>query len=274
MQILQISDLHLRGDGRLSFRKVDTPACMRVMADYLHSLTSKPDAIVITGDLADSGDEHAYHMLYEALSDLPMPIYAVPGNHDRRDRMRAILRGWVPEESPVPPRICHCVDMGDLRLVLLDSMEPGSHSGHCPEAMARWLDACLQEAPAKPALIFMHHPPFLTGMGVMDEPFEGAALLREVLERAPGARLCCGHMHRPIFTLWAGCPTLTAPSVSMQIDLDLTPGGGDAFRMEMPGYLLHHWDGVYLNSHVCQIPAEADFSGPHPFADSVNPVED
>ena len=93
MQVLQISDLHLRGDGRLSFRKVDTPACMRVMADYLHSLTSKPDAIVITGDLADSGDERAYHMLYEALSDLPMPIYAVPGNHDRRDRMRAILRG-------------------------------------------------------------------------------------------------------------------------------------------------------------------------------------
>lgn len=274
MQVLQISDLHLRGDGRLSFRKVDTPACMRVMADYLHSLTSKPDAIVITGDLADSGDERAYHMLYEALSDLPMPIYAVPGNHDRRDRMRAILLGWVPEESPVPPRVCHCVNMGDLRLVLLDSMEPGSHSGHCPEAMARWLDACLQEAPAKPTLIFMHHPPFLTGMGVMDEPFEGAALLREVLERAPGARLCCGHMHRPIFTLWAGCPALTAPSVSMQIDLDLTSGGGDAFRMEMPGYLLHHWDGIYLNSHVCQIPAEADFSGPHPFADSVNPVED
>ncbi len=274
MQILQISDLHLRGDGRLSFRKVDTPACMRVMADYLHGLSCKPDAVVITGDLADSGDEHAYHMLYEALSDLPMPVYAVPGNHDRRDRMRAILQGWVPEESPVPPRICHCVDMGDLRLILLDSMEPGSHSGHCPEAMARWLDDRLQEAPAKPALIFMHHPPFLTGMGVMDEPFEGAALLREVLERAPGARLCCGHMHRPIFTLWAGCPTLTAPSVSMQIDLDLSPGGGDAFRMEMPGYLLHHWDGVYMNSHVCQIPAEADFSGPHPFADSVNPVED
>ena len=274
MQVLQISDLHLRGDGRLSFRKVDTPACMRVMADYLHSLTSKPDAIVITGDLADSGDERAYHMLYEALSDLPMPIYAVPGNHDRRDRMRAILRGWVPEESPVPPRVCHCVNMGDLRLVLLDSMEPGSHSGHCPEAMARWLDACLQEAPAKPTLIFMHHPPFLTGMGVMDEPFEGAALLREVLERAPGARLCCGHMHRPIFTLWAGCPALTAPSVSMQIDLDLTPGGGDAFRMETPGYLLHHWDGARLNTHVCQIPAAADFSGPHPFADSVNPLED
>ena len=29
MEILQISDLHLRGDGKLSFRKVDTPACLR-----------------------------------------------------------------------------------------------------------------------------------------------------------------------------------------------------------------------------------------------------
>lgn len=274
MEILQISDLHLRGDGKLSFRKVDTPACLRTAAAYLHALNRMPDAIVITGDLADSGDEHAYHMLYEALGDLPVPIYAVPGNHDRRDRMRAILKGWVPEESPVPPRVCHCVDMGEVRLVMLDSMEPGSHSGHCPEAMARWLDACLQEDSSRPALAFMHHPPFITGMGAMDEPFEGADLLRDVLSRAPWARLCCGHMHRPIFTAWAQGLALTVPSISMQIDLDLSPEGGDTFRMEMPGYMLHHWDGSHLNSHVCQIPADVDFSGPHPFADSVNPVED
>ena len=108
----------------------------------------------------------------------------------------------------------------------------------------------------------------------MDEPFEGADLLRDVLSRAPWARLCCGHMHRPIFTSWAQGLALTVPSISMQIDLDLSPGGGDTFRMEMPGYMLHHWDGSHLNSHVCQIPADVDFSGPHPFADSVNPVED
>ena len=84
MEILQISDLHLRGDGKLSFRKVDTPACLRTAAAYLHALNRMPDAIVITGDLADSGDEHAYHMLYEALGDLPVPIYAVPGNCDFR----------------------------------------------------------------------------------------------------------------------------------------------------------------------------------------------
>ncbi len=43
--------------------------------------------------------------------------------------------------------------------------------------------------------------------------------------------------------------------------------------METPGYLLHHWDGSVLNSHICQIPCSPTFSGPHPFVGSVNPVE-
>ena len=274
MEILQISDLHLRGDGKLSFRKVDTPACLRTAAAYLHALNRMPDAIVITGDLADSGDEHAYHMLYEALGDLPVPIYAVPGNHDRRDRMRAILKGWVPEESPVPPRVCHCVDMGEVRLVMLDSMEPGSHSGHCPEAMARWLDACLQEDSSRPALVFMHHPPFITGMGAMDEPYENVERLRAILEKAPWVRLCCGHMHRPIFTQWAGVAAVTAPAASMQIDLDLSPEGGDTFVMEAPGYLLHDWRDGAWNTHVCQIYGTPTYAGPYRFLDSVNPTEE
>ena len=69
MEIRQLSDLHLRGDGKLSDRKVDTPACLRTAAAHLHALTRMPDAIVITGDLADSGDERAYHMIREALGD-------------------------------------------------------------------------------------------------------------------------------------------------------------------------------------------------------------
>jgi hypothetical protein len=66
---------------------------------------------------------------------------------------------------------------------------------------------------------------------------------------------------------------VTAPSISMQLELDLTPRGGDEFRMETPGYLLHHClDGV-LNTHVCQIATQASFAGPYPFVDSVNPGE-
>ena len=55
MRILHLSDFHLRGDGGLSFRVVDTLECLRVVAEHLKTLVQKPDALVITGDLADSG---------------------------------------------------------------------------------------------------------------------------------------------------------------------------------------------------------------------------
>lgn len=272
MQILHLSDPHLRGDGQKSFRVVDTRACLQKACTHFQALATKPDIAVITGDLADSGDEHAYAMLYEAFAPLGIPVYALPGNHDRRDRMRAALHGWCPANPALAPHMCYAVDLGETRLVMLDTLVPGSHSGHCLPVVLDWLEAELAGHPVS-TLLFMHHPPFLSGLGMMDEAFEGVERLHAILKAAPYVRLCCGHMHRPIVSQWAGCLALTAPSIAMQIELDLSPEGGDTFRMETPGYLMHHWHQGTWNSHVCQIACAADFSGPHPFIGSVNPVE-
>lgn len=272
MKILHLSDTHLRGDGQLSFQVVDTVACLQAASAHFVALAQKPDAFVITGDLADSGDEHAYKLLYDAFAPLNIPVYALPGNHDRRDRMRSILQGWCPENAAVMPHMCYAVEFAHTRLLMLDTLVPGSHSGHCVPVVLDWLQEELARRPV-PTLLFMHHPPFTTGMGTMDESFEGVERLHTILSKTPQVRLCCGHMHRPIMTQWAGCLALTAPSVAMQIELDLRPQGGDHFRMESPGYLVHHWEQGRWNSHVCQIPCAADFSGPHPFVGSVNPLE-
>ena len=100
------------------------------------------------------------------------------------------------------------------------------------------------------------------------------AYSRAILEKAPWVRLCCGHMHRPIFTQWAGVAAVTAPAASMQIDLDLSPEGGDTFVMEAPGYLLHDWRDGAWNTHVCQIYGTPTYAGPYRFLDSVNPTEE
>ena len=162
----------------------------------------------------------------------------------------------------------------EVRFLMMDSMSPGSHSGHMPERCAAWLEKELARRPGVPTLLFMHHPPFVTGMGAMDEPYENVDRLRGILEKAPWVRLCCGHMHRPIFTQWAGVMALTAPAASMQIDLDLSPEGGDTFVMEAPGYLLHDWRNGAWNTHVCQIYGTPTYAGPYRFLDSVNPTEE
>ncbi len=278
MRILQISDFHLRGDGNLSFQVVDTAEYLRKTQEHLQHVFSlpnqKPDLIAVTGDIADSGDEHAYSMVYEALSGFGVPVFAVPGNHDRRDRMRRLLPDWTVENPQTAPYLCYAVREKDFHLVFMDSMSPGSHSGHIPEVCAAWLDKELQEHQGIPTLIFMHHPPFITGMGAMDEPYENREILRSVIKKAPWVRLCCGHMHRPIFTVWAGVPCVTAPAASMQIELDFSVQGGDTFRMETPGYLLHDFEDGQWNTHVCQIYSPAKFDGPYPFVGKVNPTED
>lgn len=278
MRILQISDFHLRGDGALSFQVVDTAAFLENTVRHLKHVFSlknqAPDMIVITGDIADSGDEHAYHMVYDALKDFEVPVYAVPGNHDRRDRMKSILKGWTVENPETAPYLCYAVEKEGHRFLFMDSMAPGSHSGHMPEVATKWLDKELQEHKNVPTLVFMHHPPFITGMGAMDEPYENREVLRGILQKAPWAKLCCGHMHRPIFTMWAGVPCVTAPAASMQIELDFSAEGGDTFRMETPGYLLHDFEEGVWNTHVCQIYSEAKFDGPYPFVGKVNPTEE
>ena len=278
MRILQISDFHLRGDGKRSFQVVDTAAYLKATQAHLEHVFSlpgqKPDSIVLTGDIADSGDEKAYSMVYEALSSFNVPVYAIPGNHDRRDRMVRILKGWTVANPLTAPFLCYAVQKDDIRLVFLDTLDPGSHAGHMRETELTWLENELQEHKNVPTLIFMHHPPFATGLAAMDEPYENRQALQCILEKTPWVRLCCGHMHRPIFTMWAGVPCVTAPAASMQIELDFSPQGGDTFRMETPGYLLHDYkDGVF-NTHVCQIYLPTHFDGPYPFAGKVNPTED
>lgn len=278
MRILQISDFHLRGDGKLSFQVVDTASFLKSTKAHLEHVFAldgqKPDMIVVTGDIADSGDEKAYLMVYEALSSFNVPVYAVPGNHDRRDRMVRILKGWTIPNPQTAPFLCYAVQTEEARLLFLDTLNPGSHAGHMREAELAWLDNELQSNKNVPTLIFMHHPPFITGLPAMDEPFENREQMRTVLMKAPWARLCCGHMHRPIFTVWAGVPCVTAPAASMQIELDFTPEGGDTFRMETPGYLLHDFEDGVFNTHVCQIYKKTGFDGPYPFAGKVNPTED
>ena len=271
MKIIQLTDLHLRDDGQLSFNVADTPKMLDDCVKHLQSLKWKPEAIVITGDLADGGDLGAYKLLKKFLSRLDAPIYLIPGNHDKRDRILSVLPEYCPAEPAMAPYLCYTVENMPMRMVFADGSRPGSHSGHLDEPVAAWLETTLAQAPEKMTLLFTHHPPFLTGFGLMDEPYENKERFAGILAKYPNVRLCCGHMHRSIVTNWAGCVALTAPAVAMQIEMDLTPEGGDEFRMETPGYLIHHFYEGVCNTHFCQIPSQATFSGPHRFVNSVNP---
>ena len=59
--------------------------------------------------------------------------------------------------------------LGDLRLLLCDTIVPGQEGGAYDAERLAWLEAELTSAPEAPTLIAMHHPPIRTGIPAFDE---------------------------------------------------------------------------------------------------------
>ncbi|MDL2271887.1 phosphodiesterase [Desulfovibrio sp. OttesenSCG-928-I05] len=266
MRIVQLSDLHVKSGRAYAFNAADSSSVLEETVSHLAAMDPAPDCIVISGDIAEHGEQDAYDFARRTLERLRIPVYVIPGNHDNRERLRDTLRAFCPADPAVAPYVCYTVDAFPLRLVMVDSSHPGSHSGHLHAPVARWLEKTLAANTCMPTLVFMHHPPFRSALGVMDEPFQGADELGAILAANPQARLCCGHMHRGIATTWRGVTGVVCPPLVLPIVLDLSPGGGDLFTLGPPSYLLHHYFDGQINAHFCQLPGTWEYAGPYSFS--------
>lgn len=256
MIVAQLSDFHARPPGVLAYGGLDTNAMMRKAVAAVASLDPAPDCVVVTGDLADCGLPEEYLAVADALSALPMPVYLLPGNHDRRETMRECL-------APVHPYLLQdrdflhfAVDAGPFRLIGLDAVMAGEHGGEICAAREAWLRARLEEGEGRPTLLFMHHPPFRTGVSAMDPMMcRTRPSFVELIESHPEIeRVAAGHYHRSIVRRYAGSIGFVAPGVAHQVALDLRDGQPTRLVHEPPGFALHvltREDGVV--SHVVPI---------------------
>jgi 3',5'-cyclic AMP phosphodiesterase CpdA len=250
MLIAQISDLHFLPKGTLAFGRVDVAGCLERAIDHLNALASRPDAVLITGDLTNDGDAAVWAELMAVLGRLEAPIYPLPGNHDDRELMRAAFAplGLFPNEGSLR----FAVDLGPVRLVGLDSLIAGAPGGRLGAEQLAWLDATLGEVPDRPTLVALHPPPFASGIDHMDAMMlEDGAALAAVIGRHPQvARVLCGHVHRSVQCAFAGTIGQIAPGTAHAVQLTLT-GEPSRWIMEPPGALLHEWrDGRGLVSHL------------------------
>jgi 3',5'-cyclic-AMP phosphodiesterase len=258
MTIVQISDLHVVAKDRLCYRKVPTNAQLGEAITHLNSLDPQPDAVIASGDLTDHGRAEEYEMLREILADLIPPVFVIPGNHDRRE---VLLRTFASEDYMPPlgaPFINYVIDRFPLRLIGLDTTVPEHDYGMMCEQRLRWLDETLSARSDSPTLIFMHHPPFRTGVQWMDAAgLQGSRMMEQVLlHHRQVVRVACGHIHRPIYLAWAGTIVSTSPSTCHQCPLNLTGHGGLEYIMEPRAVQVHVWDDSYgLISHLSYVPA-------------------
>ena len=262
--LIQLSDTHIREPGRLTYGRLDTAPYLAQAVQAVLRLPQKPDAVVMTGDLTDFGRANEYDHLRELIQPLNLPVYLMPGNHDDRQQMRASF----PEHSYLGTQgfIQYSVSIGKLQLITLDTVVPMASGGSlCTERLA-WLAEELEKNSHKPVVIAMHHPPFKTLIGHMDDIglSDGAAELEALLQKHPNVeRVICGHLHRPIQVSFASTVALTVPSVAHQVCLDLSPQANSAWNLEPPGFGIHALPASgRMVSHTAYSGA---YDGPFPF---------
>jgi 3',5'-cyclic AMP phosphodiesterase CpdA len=249
--IAQISDLHIAEDGSSIREFVDANEKLERAVDYLNAMPMRPDVVIATGDLTDHGRAAQYELLAAILDRLDVPLLLIPGNHDERGPFLerfAKTHGYLPADGPVQ----YVVDDHDVRLIAIDSTRDDHHDGEVDDAQLAWLDRTLAARRDDPTVVFLHHPPFTTGIWWMDcIGLAGAHGLETIVRRHPQVRLVlAGHLHRPIATNWGSTVVWTAPSTTHQVACNLHPEHEPVMAAEPPMLQLHWWTGDTFVSHT------------------------
>jgi len=251
MLIAQVTDIHLGfqpdDPAELNRKRLDD------VIDTLQAMTPQPDLLLATGDLTEHGTIASYQTLKAIFDRLAFPVLPALGNHDDRANFCAVFA-----DSPlVDGYMQYSYDAGPLRVLVLDTLEPGRHGGSFCETRAAWLEARLAES-NKPSIVVLHHPPIESGNGWMTEDLDAdwVGRLRAVIVRhAHVIRLVTGHLHRAIVTGWGKSTLAVCPSSAPQVAIDFRaldpddPDGRDMIVAEPPGFALHYWTGRDLITH-------------------------
>jgi 3',5'-cyclic-AMP phosphodiesterase len=253
VRILQISDPHTVIPPNLVSNTLDTFAILRSAIDTILArweLFDTIDAVVVTGDITDTGDLAGYRAFRDQIERLPVPYFLIPGNHDLRDPMRNCFN-----DMPfMPPRgkINWAHDLNGLRLIGLDTLIPQQGGGILDPETLDFLAEAVRDGGTNPLLIAMHHPPFQTGLWFMDQiGLEGVDPLGRILATAKGEiRIICGHVHSTHIGTVGGHTAVSAPSIVSAFRADFRLDAPVGFATGPSGYMVHDWTNGFRSAAI------------------------
>lgn len=242
MLIAQVSDIHARADSP------SLGALQRALA-WLNG--RRPDALVVSGDLAGKAHRDGYAMVRDALAEVSCPVFMIPGNVDDRETMREAFpeHDYWPASGPMN----FVRSLGSLRIIGLDVTVPGESYGDAGP-VAAWLNAQLAVA-GPPAMIFMHQHAFRTGIAQTDRNMcRHPEQLADAIagEERSVLAVCCGHGHRPIFARIGDVPAMMCPSLTKASPVQIA-GREEPQVMDPPGLMLHELTADGLVSHLVSL---------------------
>lgn len=218
LSIIHLSDTHLCPDGRLLHGFIDSWQRLDQVLEAAQAFA--PDAIVITGDIADRGaniHDLAARKLNMFQAESGIPVISIPGNHDP---VESIGRKFNALRLSTGPRSANTVhEVMGLRIIGLDSGGFQVSQGEIDQEQLTWLESLLEVPAPKGTLILLHHPPVeasskeRAGRGLR-YPMALAAITTGSDVRA----ILCGHYHQAATSQLLNTPVFMAPAVSYNMN--------------------------------------------------------
>lgn len=239
LRIAQVSDIHI-GPTDEPVQGID------VRNNFLKTLEAilekDVDYVVFSGDIAaDKAEPEAYQWVAEKLKDFPIQWDIMGGNHDKIE----IMSPFFDIQSDIHHNMLYYHrQINHVNMVFLDSS-----TDFVQQEQLQWLKQTCSKIDHE-VLMFMHHPPTLSGCLFMDTkyPLKNIDEVRQTLKTIPNIQnIFVGHYHTEKFLILDGKNIHLTPSTMMQIDTR-TPG----FKMEhtRPGWRYINFSDGRLETEV------------------------
>jgi 3',5'-cyclic AMP phosphodiesterase CpdA len=213
---IHLSDPHILAGAERLYGIAPAEQLRRTI-DHLLGLPIAPAFCLITGDLTQDGAAESYRRLrtlLAPLTDRGIPLLVGLGNHDSRVGFR---QGYLDQEAADDGQHYYVANIGDLRVIVLDSLIPGEDAGEIGDTQLAWLASQLAQPTSLRTLIALHHPVALGGMPPLHkDTLRDATALAATVRDHEILGIMAGHCHSPSATAFAGTLAVTAPAIVFQ----------------------------------------------------------
>jgi 3',5'-cyclic AMP phosphodiesterase CpdA len=193
---LQISDTHLGFDKAANPNSRGTTIAV---VDKIKALSQKPDFILHTGDITHLSTDAQFDDAKQILSELGVPIFYVPGEHDFLDEGQGktylshfgkgtLGTGW------------YSFDHDGVHFIALNNvanLQPGGMA-HLGEEQLAWLRRDLADKPSSTPIVVFGHIPLWTVYEQWGWGTDDSAQALMMLQRFGSVTVLNGHIHQII----------------------------------------------------------------------------
>jgi Icc protein len=243
VRLVQITDTHLfeADDGCLL--SVNTAESFRAVVHSVVHQGVSFDAILATGDISQDHSKASYQRFAQGIAHIDAPCFWLPGNHDFKPSMSAIL----PQDSAQIRHVDHQLLGQHWQLIMLDSQVVGVPHGRLSEVQLALLQEKLSHYPERHTMVLLHHHPLLVGSAWLDQHAlkDSDEFWRIVTQASNVKAIVCGHVHQDMNREHHGVQVIATPSTCVQFKpncndfaLDRLSPGWREFELHSNGTLV------------------------------------